>query len=83
MLLNSPVLFAQIVSDTALPRTRLYDTVVISSLGRQPYKNIPYSISYVPLGGLQKTPRTQLMQQLMKVAEDLAERGIGVPFWND
>jgi Ferritin-like len=25
----------------------------------------------------------QLMQQLMKVAEDLAERGIGVPFWND
>lgn len=67
MLLHSPIIFSQVAADTVAPGAHRYDTVVISSLGRQPYRNIPYSITSVTLGGLYRTPRTQLMQQLTQL----------------
>jgi len=44
-----------------------YDTVVITALGRQSSKNIPYSIQQVNVKALQLTPRPQLMQQLTRL----------------
>jgi len=67
LLLYSNFLFSQAPADTALVKTRQYDTVIISSLGRQAYRNIPYSINQVTLSELRKTPHTQLMQQLTQL----------------
>jgi iron complex outermembrane recepter protein len=66
-LLISLVSFSQSKSDSLSPFVRQYDTVIITPLGRQPYKNIPYNIEAVTLAGLRKTPRTQLMQQLTQL----------------
>jgi iron complex outermembrane recepter protein len=59
--------FSQMKKDTVSPLVHQYDTVVITAFGHQPYKNIPYSISGVKLSSFQKTPHTQMMQQLMQL----------------
>lgn len=49
-------------SDTVLYKQ--FDTVTISALGKQAIRNIPYSIQRINIALLEKTPRTQLMNQL-------------------
>lgn len=51
-------------TDTSIKHYQEFDTVTISALGKQSYRNIPYSIQQVKLSSLQKTPRVQLMKQL-------------------
>jgi iron complex outermembrane recepter protein len=67
LLFSQHFAFAQTSKDSSSQIIHQYDTVVITSLGRQPYKNIPYSISAVNILSLRKTPHTQLMQQLMQL----------------
>ncbi len=66
-LILSFVSFSQTKQDSVSPFVRQFDTVFITPLGKQPYKNIPYNIEAVNLNGLRKTPRTQLMQQLTQL----------------
>ncbi|HSB91819.1 MAG TPA: TonB-dependent receptor [Flavitalea sp.] len=63
----SPGLTSIAQLDSSTPLARTYDTVVITAFGKQLYKNIPYSIRGVDLRQLPKTPRLQLMHQLVQL----------------
>lgn len=67
ILLSCFAAFSQTGRDSATQMIHQYDTVVITALGHQPYKNIPYSIAGVNLAAGQKTPHTQMMSQLMQL----------------
>ena len=66
------------VSDTT-PAYRVYDTVTITALGRQPIANIPYSIQRVDLLRLQKTPLRQIMLNLSQLPSvSMINCGLGI-----
>lgn len=52
-------------SDTG-QQARTYDTVIITAFSKQLYKNIPFNIQAFDLQKYSRTPRLQLMQQLMQ-----------------
>src|SRR5678815_4849569 len=54
-------------SDSINASIRVYDTIVITAFGKQLYKNIPSTIQGVDLKQLTKTPRIQLMNQLVQL----------------
>src|SRR4030095_358947 len=70
---------AQNSNNDTLPAYRVYDTVTITALGRQPLANIPYSIQRVSVLQLQKTPLRQLMLNLSQLPSvSTINCGIGI-----
>jgi iron complex outermembrane receptor protein len=70
---------AQTSNADTTPSYRLYDTVTITALGRQPIANIPYSIQRVNLLQLQKTPLRQIMLNLSQLPSvSMINCGIGI-----
>src|SRR6185369_9094202 len=70
--------FAQDRNDT-VPSYKVFDTVTITALGKQRIANLPYSIQTVDISQLAKTPRRQIMLQLMELPSVSAiNTGLGI-----